>query len=172
MIKNIVAASMMLVAFQLNSGFIESTTFVPFQKRLSLRAVENQTINSSFKLYYSSGECIALLVPQSIFLFKPEELCWQQNELFCLQCVKGSFLPIYLKDEGRVSGQAPEGFYGPFYLSMWLNYPDVPEDQKLYVRYVVKIGQQAEFCIRINPQGDCQVIALSNMELLPDLVAQ
>ncbi|MDP3788688.1 MAG: hypothetical protein Q8Q60_05240 [Candidatus Chromulinivorax sp.] len=167
MIKNVVILSMMFVSLQLNAGFQESTNFLSFQKRLSLRVVENQTIHSSFKMYYSNGESIALLVPQSIFLLKPDELCLQQNELFCLQCVKGSFLPIYLKDEGKVAGQAPEGFHGPYYVSMWLNYPDAPEDQKQYVRYVVKIGHQAEFCIRINPQGDCQIIALSNMELLP-----
>ncbi len=167
MIKESVILSIMFVSFGLCAGFQESASFTSFQKRLSLRAVENQTLQSSFKIYYSNGESLALLEPKSIFLLKPEELFLQQNELFCLQCVKGSFLPIYLKDEGRVSGQAPEGFYGPFYISMWLNYPDVPEDQKQYVRYVVKIGCQAEFCIRINPQGDCQLIALSNMELLP-----
>ena len=158
---------MLFVSLQLCAGFQESGTFVSYQKRLSLRAVENQTIHSAFKMYYSNGENIALLVPQSIFLFKPEELYLQQQEIFCLQCVKGSFLPIYLRDEGKVAGQAPDGFHGPYYISMWLNYPDVPEDQKQYVRYVVKIGHQAEFSIRINPQGDCQIIALSNMELLP-----
>jgi hypothetical protein len=167
MIKNIVILSMLFISLQLCAGFQDTGTYVPFQKRLSLRAVENQTIHSSFKIYYSNGESIALLVPQSIFLFKPEEMFLQQNENFCLQCVKGSFLPIYLKDEGKVGGQAPEGFHGPYYVSMWLNYPDISEDQKQYVRYVVKIGHQAECCIRINPQGDCQLIALANMQLLP-----
>jgi hypothetical protein len=152
----------------LGGGGEESGDCVPYQKRLSLRAVENQTTHSSFKIYYSNSESLALLLPQSIFLFKPGELYFQQNEAFCLQCVKGgSFLPIYVKDEGKAGGQAPAGFYGPFYLSMWLNYPDISEDQKQYVRYVVAIGKQAEFCIRINPQGDCQIIALNNMQLLP-----
>ena len=167
MIKNIVILSTLFMSLQLCAGFQEVSTFVPYQNRLSLRAVENQTLNSAFKIYYSSGESLALLVPQSIFLFKPDELYLQQNENFCLQCVKGSFLPIYVKDEGKCGGQAPEGFHGPYYISMWLNYPDVAEDQKQYVRYVVRIGHQAEFCIRINQQGDCQIIALANMELLP-----
>lgn len=167
MIKNIRLLLAMFVSLPLSAGFQETGTFAPYQKRLSLRAVENQTIHSSFKMYYSNGESIATLMPQSVFVFKPEELFFQQNEKFCLQCVKGSFLPIYVKDEGKAGGQAPEGFHGPYYLSMWLNYPDVSEDQKQYVRYVVKIGRSGEFCIRVNPQGDCQIIALEDMELLP-----
>lgn len=157
----------LLISWALQGGFQDSNEYVPFQKRLSLRAIENQTKNSCFKIYYSGGDSLALLAPQSIFLLQPEELFLQKHEILCLQCVKGSFLPIYVKDEGKVSGQAPEGFYGPFYLSMWLNYPDVSEDQKIYVRYVVEIGKQAECCVRINVEGDCQIVALANMQLLP-----
>jgi hypothetical protein len=154
-------------SLQSYAGFQETGDFIPFQKRLSLRAVENQTHHSFFKVFYSNGESLGLVVPQSIFIFKPGELYLQQHENFCLQCVKGgSFLPIYVRDQGRAAGQAPEGFHGPYYVSMWLNYPDVSEDEKQYVRYVVKNGQQAEFCIRINSKGDCQIIVLSNMQLL------
>ncbi len=167
MFKNMLILSTLFLSFQLHAGFQDTGTFVPYHKRLSLRAVENQTIHSSFKIYYSNGDSLAMLVPQSIFVFKPGELFLQQQENLCLQCVKGSFLPIYIKDEGKVGGQAPEGFYGPFYLSMWLGYPEVSDNQKQHVRYVVKIGEQGEFCIRINPEGDCQIIALENMELLP-----
>ncbi len=167
MIKNIVILSTLLISLPMSAGFQETGNFVSYEKRLSLRAIENQTLNSSFKAYYSNSDSLALLTPQSIFIFKPAEMLLQQHEIFCLQCVKGSFLPIYIKNEGKVAGQAPVGFHGPYYLSMWLNYPDVAEEQKQYVRYVVKIGHQAEFCIRINPQGDCQIIALANMELLP-----
>ena|GEM_PF-1116579 len=166
-IKNIVTLLMLFLSLQTFAGFQETGDYVPYTKRLSLRAIENQTLNSSFKAYYSNGDCLSLLVPDSIFIFKPGELFFQQHEIFCLQCVKGEFLPIFVKDGGKVGGQAPDGFHGPYYLSMWLNYPDVSEDQKTYVRYVVKLGQQGEFCIRINPQGDCQIIALSNMQLLP-----
>jgi len=157
----------LFISLQLYAGFQETGEFVPFQERLSLRAVENQTMHSSFKLYYSNSESLALLAPQSIFLLKSGELFLQSQEVFCLQCVKGSFLPIYIKDEGRMSGQAPKGFHGPYYLSMWLNYPDVSEDQKQYVRYVIEDGKVGEFGIRINPQGDCQIIVLEHMQLLP-----
>lgn len=167
MIKNLLVVSMVLFSVSLCADFHETGEFVPFQKRLSLRAVENQTLNSAFKIYYANSDSLALLAPQSIFLFKPNEMLLQQHESFCLQCVKGSFLPIYIKDEGKAGGQAPVGFHGPYYISMWLNYPNVPEEQKQYVRYVVQNDKQAEFCIRINLQGDCQIIALSNMELLP-----
>lgn len=166
-VKNIVVVCGLFISSVMFAGFQDSNEFVPFEKRLSLRAVENQTKNSSFKIYYSGGDSLALLAPQSVFILKPGELFFQQHELFCVQCVKGSFLPIYVKDEGKVSGQAPEGFFGPFYISMWLNYPDVSEDQKIYVRYVVQTGKQGEFALRINAEGDAQIIALANMQLLP-----
>ena len=65
MIKNRVILSILFAALPLFAGFQETTTFIPYQKRLSLRAVENQTIHSSFKIYYSNGESLALLAPQS-----------------------------------------------------------------------------------------------------------
>jgi len=165
-LKNIIIICMFMASLQLVAGFQETGEFIEFATKLSLRAVENQTVNSTFKVFYASGDPRALLVPQSTFIFKPGELLLQKNENLCIQCVKGSFLPIYIKDEGKVSGQAFEGFHGPYYLSMWLNYPDVSEDQKQYVRYIVKNGSQAEFAVRINLKGDCQIIALSNMQLL------
>lgn len=167
MIKKIVVVSLLVLGSYIHAGFYETGDFVSYKKRVSLRAVENQTLNSSFQLFYSNSESLGLVGPESIFLFPPFEMLWQVHELFCIKCVKGSFLPIYFKDEGRVGGQAPEGFHGPYYMSMWLNYPDAPEEQKQYVRYVVKNNHQGEFCIRINPAGDCQIIVLSNMQLLP-----
>lgn len=164
---NYIVFFLMAAVTNLYAGFSETAQFTPFSKQLSLRAIENQTINSAFKVYYSNGDSLALLTPQSTFLFKPQELFLQQHELLCLKCVKGSFLPIYIKHTGKAAGQAPTDFHGPYYIAMWLNYPDVPEEQKQYVRYCVKDGQQAEFSIRINPKGDCQIIALSNMVLLP-----
>lgn len=166
-IKHWIVVSVLFVASFVYSGFQDSNQYAPYSKRLSLRAVENQTKHSLFKMFYAGSDSLGLLYPQSVFLLKPEELLLQHNEIFSIQCVKGSFLTIYVKDEGKVSGQVPEGFYGPFYLSMWLNYPDVSEDQKIYVRYAIKIGKQAECAIRINSEGDCQIIALSNMQLLP-----
>lgn len=170
-IKNIIVVSVCLILSYssfIYAGFNDKVEFVPYHKRLSLRAVDNQTMNSYFKMYYSNGDSLAMLFPQSIFLLKPEELFLQENEIFCLQCVKGgSFLTIYMKDEGKAGGQAPDGFHGPYCISMWLNYPDVSDEQKQYTRYVVKLGQQGEFSVRINPEGDCQIIALSNLQFLP-----
>ena len=151
----------------INGAFAEPGEFVPFSSRLSLRAVENQTTYSSFKIYYANSDSLALLVPKTVFLLQPDELFLQENEVLCLQCVQGSFLPIYIKNEGKVSGQAPEGYFGPFYLSMWLEYPLVAEDRKTYVRYVIKNGCHGEVGVRVNAQGECQIIALSNIQLVP-----
>ncbi len=149
------------------SAFAEPGEFVAFSSRLSLRAIENQTTYSSFKIYYANSDSLALLVPKTVFLLEPNELFLQENEVLCLQCVQGSFLPIYIKNEGKVSGQAPEGYFGPFYLSMWLEYPITSEDRKTYVRYVVKDGCHGEVGVRVNAQGECQIIALSNIQLVP-----
>lgn len=166
-IKKFLVGLLFAIGLPLSAGFQENGNYIAFQKKLALRAVENQTINSTFKLFYSNSESLALLEPQSVFLLQPEELFLQPHEILCIKCIKGSFLTMYIKDEGKVSGQAPEGFYGPFYLSMWLQYPEVSDDQKQYVRYVVEHGKQAEFAVRINAHGDCQIIALKHMELLP-----
>jgi len=165
--KNILMYFFVLASIELSAGFSEEGEFVSYKKRLSVRVVENQTIHSSFKMFYANSDSLGLLSPQSIFLFKSGERFLQQDEMFCLQCVKGSFLPIFIEDEGPVSGQPPEGFHGPYYLSMWLNYPDVSDDQKEYVRYVVEIGKSGEIGIRINAKGDCQILALSHIKLLP-----
>ena len=91
----------------------------------------------------------------------------QQDDKVCIQCVIGSFLPIYIKDEGRCSGQAPLGYHGPYYMSMWLEYPDVGDEQKIHVRYIVEFNKRGEIGIRIDPTGNCQILALNNIKLLP-----
>lgn len=149
------------------AGYAEEGEFVKFSDRLSLRAIQNQTLNSSFKFFYSNSDCLGLISPTSILTLLPGEIFLQQDEKLCLVCVKGSFLPIYIKDEGRVSGQVSDGFHGPYYLSMWLEYPDVSDEKKIHVRYMVENNKQGEIAIRIDPLGNCQILALSNIKLLP-----
>ena len=99
-IKNIIFVIFVFIGGKLFAGFQDTGDFVPFQKKLCLRALDNQTQYSSFKAYYANNENFTLLLPKSTFVLKAEELFLQPHEVLCLQCVKGSFLPIYIKDEG------------------------------------------------------------------------
>jgi len=165
--KKILILCGMLASTQFFAGFQESEKFTPFTDRLSLRVVQNQTVNSSFKLFYADSDCFGFITPQSVLTLQPSEMFLQQNEKLCLQCVKGGFLPIYIKDEGRVSGQAPVGYHGPYYLSMWLEYPEVTDEQKIHIRYIVEINRRGEIGIRIDPTGNCQLLALDHIKFLP-----
>ena len=165
--KKILVLLVMLCGSKLFAGFAEEGSYVVFTDRLSLRVIQNQTINSSFKLFYASSECLGFVGPKSVLTLQPSELFMQQDEKLCLQCVKGSFLPIYMKDEGRCSGQAPVGYHGPYYLSMWLEYPEVTDEQKIHVRYIVEFNKRGEIGIRVDPSGNCQILALNNIKLLP-----
>lgn len=166
-IKKLIFLSSLLICSKMFSGYAQEGDFVSFTDRLSLRAIQNQTVNSSFKLFYSSSDCLGFITPKSVLSLKPAEIYLQEDERLCLLCVKGSFLPIYIKDEGRVSGQVPAGFHGPYYLSMWLEYPDVSDERKIHVRYMVEENKTGEIAIRIDPYGNCQILALSNIKLLP-----
>jgi len=168
-IKKILILCSMLASTQFFAGFEELETYIPFTDRLSLRVVQNQTLNSSFKLFYANSACLGFVTPQSILSLQPSEMFFQQNEKLCLQCVKGSFLPIYMEDEGRVSGKAPDGYHGPYYISMWLEYPQVTDEQKIHTRYVVKHNRRGEIGIRIDPLGNCQILALDNIKFLPTI---
>ena len=166
-IKKILMVSSVLMCGKIFAGYAEESEFIKFTDRLSLRVIQNQTINSSFKVFYSNSDCLGFITPQSVLTLQPSEMLLQEDEKLCLLCVKGSFLPIYIKDEGRVSGQVPVGFHGPYYLSMWLEYPDVSDEKKIHVRYMVENNKQGEIGIRIDPLGNCQILALSNITLLP-----
>lgn len=166
-IKKLLMMISVLFCQKLFSGYAEEGEFVNFTDRLSLRVIQNQTINSSFKFFYSNSDSLGFITPKSVLDLQPGELFLQQNENLCILCVKGSFLPIYIKDEGRVSGQVSPGFHGPYYLSMWLEYPDVSDEKKIHVRYMVENNKQGEIGIRIDPFGNCQILALSNIKLLP-----
>ena len=166
-IQKLLVLLTMFIGVNIFAGFAQEGNYVTFTDRLSLRVVQNQTMNSSFKLFYAGSDCLGYIFPKDVLTLQPSELFMQQDEKICLWCVKGSFLPIYIKDEGRCSGQAPLGYHGPYYMSMWLDQPDVSDEQKIHVRYIVEFNKRGEIGIRIDPTGNCQILALNNMKLLP-----
>jgi hypothetical protein len=43
----------------------------------------------------------------------------------------------------------------------------VSDEKKTHVRYMVENNKQGQIGIRIDPFGNCQILALSNIKLLP-----
>lgn len=133
---------------------------------LCIVAIENQTEDSSFKAYLGSGGARALILPGSVWHVGYNKIYLTQRTTLRIVCVKGAYETINIHDEGIASGKAPNGYKGPFYLSMWLSYPYVDDEQKLYVRYAVKKGKLGEISIRIDDQGNCQVLAINDVIIM------
>jgi len=137
------------------------------EQRLCLVAIENQTEDSAFKVYIGSSGTRALVLPQTTWeMDQPNKIYLTQRVSLRLVCVKGAYETIFIHDEGTASGQAPNGYSGPYYLSMWLSYPYVQDEQKLYVRYAVKKGRVGDIGVRIDDQGNCQIVAYNDVLIL------
>lgn len=146
----------------LTDGYVPGT-----EHRLAISYIENQTPNSYFQVFYKDEGSRVLLTPNSKCEFKSGDFVLNQINPIRLICSQGSYLPIYVQDEGLASGQVPSGYHGPYYVSMWLSYPHVADEFKVHVRYAVLARKVGEIGIRIGSKGDCQIVALSNVKLLP-----
>lgn len=133
--------------------------------KIELVFVENGTDSSEFKIFHGVEASSGLVPAQSTLTFK-ETLKLNQNERIQLLCSTGSYVSIYIKDEGAAGGSVAEGYEGPYYLSMWLGYPQVSEDQRVRVRYAVKSGKIGKIGIKIGSKGQCQIAALEDVTIL------
>lgn len=134
---------------------------------VKLTSIENDTENCDFKLFYGSDTSRAFVFSKSIFNFDPKDyLVLNSEHMSVLKCSRGSFYPVFIKFCGLASGQAPDGFEGPYCLSMWLAHPQVPETSKVYVRYVVKKGTEGKVGIKIGKKGDYRFVAHQNVHFL------
>jgi len=144
----------------LQAGFIPGT-----EVRIQIVSLDNETDSSIFKVFYGAGLSRGTSFPGKKLSF-PGGLPLIQNTPVNIQCSKGSYLPIYMKDEGQAGGEAQDGFEGPYCLSMWLGYPQVNEEEKMYVRYAVKSGKKGQVGIKIGDKGQCQIVALQDVKIL------
>lgn len=133
---------------------------------IEIVSIENQTNYSEFKVFYGAGVSRGLIFPQTTFTFDKPMGMTQQSATVQLLCSKGSYLSIYVQDEGRASGEADDGYDGPYYLSMWLGYPQVNEQEKISIRYEVTAGKVGKIGLKIGSKGECQVVALQDVKLL------
>lgn len=136
-------------------------------ERLQLVSVENKTMDSEFSVFVGMQDSYGLVRAESKMSFdKPVGIA--QDDVTRLVCVKGSYLPVYVQDQGKTSGNVPFGYEGPYYMSMWLQYPYVSQAQRVHVPYVIKKGKKGQIGLQISPTGDCRIVGVKNIKLLYD----
>ena len=71
-----------------------------------------------------------------------------------------------MNGRGAISGKAPEGYDGPYYVSMWLSYPHVAEFVKLHIPYVIEKDKQGKVGVIIGSRGDYRLVAIENVQFV------
>jgi len=134
---------------------------------LKLIAIENDTDNCEFQIYFGSDAAAAFIFPHSTFHFgESKSLSLPSQQQLIIKCCKGSFLPVYVQYGGIASGEAEGGYDGPFYLSMWLQYPQVPETSKIHVRYMVHKDHVGTIGLKIGNKGDYRFVAYEHVKFV------
>lgn len=135
--------------------------------RLKLVSVENETEGLEFQVFFGGDLEAFTVFPQSSFKLLPyQALDLSSKDLLVLKCCKGAYLPVFIQDGGLASGVAPEGFDGPFYISMWLQSPYVASSSKVRVRYGVKRGSIGSVGIKIGKNGDYRFVAYDGVQFI------
>jgi hypothetical protein len=136
--------------------------------KLFLAFIENDTPACEFQTFYASDGSSSFVFPQTTFNFDAKSILeLSSGNRLVIKCSKGSFFPVFIQHGGRAGGVVPDSFEGPFYISMWLSYPQVPETSKVHVRYVIKKGVDGKVGIKIGSKGDYRFVADENIQFLP-----
>ena len=139
------------------------------QARVSIMTVENKS-KATFKLFYGPGEARALLLPGSVWQGPQndvnQKLVLNQEYPIQIVCVKGSYLDMFIQDRGMASGTIDDGFDGPYYLTMWLQYPQVAMDERVHVPYAIKKNSTGHIALQIDEHGHLRIIAQDNFVLV------
>lgn len=147
---------------QLTAGYLPDDSY-----RIKLVAVENETERMEFQIFYGFDNASAFVFPQTAFKFaQGKEIGLSARNILAIKCVKGSYLPVFIQDGGLGSGQAEQGFEGPFVISMWLQQPNVSEVNKTHIRYQVKQGSVGTIGVRIGQKGDYRLVAYDDVKFL------
>ena len=146
----------------LTAGYVPDETF-----KIKLKAVENETERMEFQIFYGFDGVSAFVFPQTTFHFPAgKEIGLAARNILAIKCVKGSYLPVFIQDGGVASGQAEDGFEGPFLISMWLQQPNVSEVSKTHIRYIIKKGSVGAIGVRIGQKGDYRLVAYEDIKFL------
>ena len=134
---------------------------------IKLAGLENETDAMYFQIFSNGDESSAFVFPQSTFKYpENKEIEINSRNLITIKCSKGSYLPVFIQDGGVASGTVEDDYEGPFYVTMWLNMPNVPESLKTHVRYAVKKGQIGTVCLQIGQKGDYRLVAYDNVKFI------
>ena len=77
------------------------------------------------------------------------------------------FPSLYFEFGGYASGRCPDGYEGPFFVSVWSGNADIPETEKMVYRYCQKKETEAGLLgFRIKPDGVPEVFATSNTQII------
>lgn len=172
--KNMVYAIVCLystVSFGLHSQVLQKELVPGQRQRLQISTIENTTDMLSFQVFSGGSSSLGLVLPMSTLTFandknhhKPIHL--YQKEPFMIKCIKGSYMPVYIQDGDLVGGNVEPGYEGPYYLSMWLRYPQVAESSKLHIRYLLKKGKIGKIGVKIGQKGDYRLVAHENVKFI------
>ena len=158
----LIGSAFELQATLLTAGYVPDETF-----RLKLVAVENETDALEFQIFYSSDSASAFVFPHSTFRYEPDmQIGLNAYKPLVVKCCRGSYLPVFIQDGGPASGALEDGYEGPFYISMWLQFPNVAQTNKTHVCYAVKKGAIGTIGVRIGKQGDYRLVAYDNVKFI------
>ena len=138
--------------------------------RVQVFSIQNNTDSLKFQVFPPLKESVGLSLPMSTLslIDKKEDKGIDLNETYPLiiNCIKGSYLPVFIQNGDKTSGTAPEGYDGPYYISMWLPYPNVKESSKLHIPYVIKNNKTGKIGIEIGQKGDYRLRAIDNIKFI------
>ena len=132
---------------------------------------ENQTADADFKVFVGSGDQRFLLVHNTTFDLQKthpqlqESIRVSDRMRIDLIEVSGETKSIYIKFGGYASGKCSQDEDGPFYLSLWREFPDAPEINRKYIRYC-QCGPVGRLGLRVNEGGDPEIFAVANTTIL------
>ncbi len=135
-----------------------------------LTVFENETNDADYKVFVGTGQPRFLLVQNSSI-----DLSKKRNQLknsirisdrmrIDMICVRGERKALYIKFGTFASGQCEKG-KGPFYISIWEEFPDTPELNRTYVRYC-QDGEVGELGLKITKQGKVEIFAVKNTTII------
>lgn len=135
--------------------------------RIKLVGIENETEGCDFQIFSGTHSASAYVFPRSVFKYLENDAPGiVHKDAIVVKCCKGSFVPVYIQGGGIASGVPEDDFEGPYYLSMWLAYPQVPETSKIHVRYIVKKGKVGSVGLKIGNHGDYRFVAYDNVKFI------
>jgi len=164
----IVCYSISAVADSSRVSIVENEHIPGKSARLQIVSVENNTQDSVFEIFPALKESAGLILPEEV-LALPDNKGVDLGRLYpvIISCAKGSYFPLFMMNgRGAVSGQAPEGYDGPYYVSMWLSYPHVAESVKLHIPYVIEKDKQGKIGVIIGSRGDYRLVAIENVQFV------